>query len=483
MKDVKKLVLFFSLAVYVTLSLVYSNKQGFWHDEIHTLTFLKGSSAYDFEGSPMHNVDSVFSVSTYKILLAKDNFIDNFNLQIQHEGHPPVYFILLKVWSIIFGYSEIALRSFSILSGLIFLLVLYSIIKFKSKSASIATVIIIITLFNPFLFYFFSEARMYALALLFAILSFKYWIQYINSTDRRFAYYAWYVLSATALLYTHYYGIFFLTTLIYFEIIKNGFTKNILKSLLPFLLFTPWAIMIRKQLLFHSNHWTNGSYSLIESIGGFMNGISELLFSPVSSPLLIEQILTMTLLLTLIIILFKDKKGRLWIVGIAFYFFQVYLFDLLLDHHTIIIPRYYIFILIFIIWGVYKAFKGINKYLRIIALSFYLLVGGSSIYHIYMLNRAPKQMFRELSSYIDVNYNADNTLIVLETKGPLIFGISNYIQGNFDVVFASDYKPDKKYLNVIFVEEELGINYLYYNPSFNKEKLRVIHFVGINLYE
>jgi hypothetical protein len=253
--------------------------------------------------------------------------------------------------------------------------------------------------------------------------------------------------------------------------------------MLPFLLFAPWTLMIRKQLIFHSNHWTDGSYSFLESIGGFINGISELLFSPVSSPFLIEQILTVFLLISLVLLLWNDKKGRYWILGIVFYFFQIFVFDQLLDHHTIIIPRYYIFILIFIIWGVYNVFERINKSIRVILVSIYLIIGASSIYQIFNLDRAPKQMFRELSSYIDINYNADNTLIVIENKGPLVFGIANYIQGNFDVVYASDYRPNEKYLNVIFVEELLGISYRNNNYNINKKGLKLIPFVGINLYE
>ena len=241
--------------------------------------------------------------------------------------------------------------------------------------------------------------------------------------------------------------------------------------------------MIRKQLLFHSNHWTDGSYSLIESIGGFINGISQLLFSPVSSPLLIERIFTFLLLAALGIVLLKDKKGLLWISGIIFYFLQIFIFDLLLDHHTIIISRYYIFLLIFIVLGIYNIFERFNKNTIIISLTIYILIGANSIYHIFNLDRAPKQMFRELSSYIDINYNPDNTLIVLETKGPLIYGIANYIKGGFHVVYAPYYEPNKKYNNVIIFEEVLGISYLNYIDKTNKKGLKKIQFVGINLYE
>ena len=84
MKGLKKWGLFLSLVIYVTLVLVYSNKQGFWHDEIYTLSFLKGTSAYNFEGSDLYNEQNIFSIEKIKVLLNNDNFIDNFYLQIQH---------------------------------------------------------------------------------------------------------------------------------------------------------------------------------------------------------------------------------------------------------------------------------------------------------------------------------------------------------------------------------------------------------------
>jgi len=319
--------------------------------------------------------------------------------------------------------------------------------------------------------------------MLFAILSFNFWVKYQNSVRKVTKDYLMFVLSATALLYTHYYGVFFLTTLLFFEIIKNGLTNRILKSLLPLLLFSPWLFIIRKQLVFHSNHWTDGSYSIFDSISGFINGISELLFSPVSSLLIIEQVITLIFLIFLLVLLSKEKKGRYWILGVGIYFLQIFIFDQLLDHHTIIIPRYYIFILIFIIWGVFNVYEKIPKIVRVFSFSLYIIIGANSIHQIYQLERAPKQMYREISSYIDVNYNEENTLIVFENKGPSIFGVANYIKGNFNVVYAADYLSNNKYKNIIFIEEVLGISYLNSIVNVNRDGLKLVPFVGVNLYE
>ena len=121
-----KFILAVVLLLYLFLGISHSGQQGFWHDEVHTLTFLKGFSVYNFEGSVWSEQDSAYDANYFKHLLAEDNFYSNFSTQILHEGHPPLYFVLLKLWAYGFGTSEIALRSFSLSCGLIIFLILFN---------------------------------------------------------------------------------------------------------------------------------------------------------------------------------------------------------------------------------------------------------------------------------------------------------------------------------------------------------------------
>ena len=116
----------------------------------------------------------------------------------------------------------------------------------------------------------------------------------------------------------------------------------------------------------------------------------------------------------------------------------------------------------------------------------------SSIIKIYNLQRAPKQMYRELAAYIDANSDNDSTLIVIESKGTLVWGLANYINNNFQVVFATDYKSDHKFSNVLFVVETLDVNLdetpgdIYEDAKTHnneQKRLELIPFVGINLYK
>ena len=87
-----KILLCTILCLYFLVGANYSKKQGFWHDEIYTLTFLQGISAYNFEGNTLDQMHGEITAHSCKGVLGKDNFLNNFRLQILHEGHPPVYF-------------------------------------------------------------------------------------------------------------------------------------------------------------------------------------------------------------------------------------------------------------------------------------------------------------------------------------------------------------------------------------------------------
>ena len=329
--------------------------------------------------------------------LQTDNFIQNFPVQILHEGHPPLYFLFLKGWSNIFGYSELALRSFSLLSGIFSIIVLFGLIKQYNKNTNTIWIVLLI-LFNPFLFYYFTEARMYAFAFLLATLCFKYWLKYKENTIWKSYDFLCFTLSALALLFTHYYGLFFLLSLGFYDALKNGFTFKLMHYTIPLILFSPWIIIIKLQTGFHTIHWTDGSLSFFNSFIGFGKGIINLFFSPMSESQNYENLFAFIAGILVIAYIANNWKYRLKnILIVVFYFLLIFIFDLILDNHTIIVSRYYIFILIIFYWGIQKATENIPKRIAITFLIFYLILGGFSIYKIYTRALAPKQMFKAVS--------------------------------------------------------------------------------------
>jgi uncharacterized membrane protein len=90
---------------------------------------------------------------------------------VKADNHPPLYYLLLKLWGDNLGYSEVSIRLLSILFSTLTLIVVYKICQLvsKNKNQSLLTVLFLAT--SPFYIYYSQEARMYSLATLGASLS------------------------------------------------------------------------------------------------------------------------------------------------------------------------------------------------------------------------------------------------------------------------------------------------------------------------
>ncbi|MFT4733401.1 MAG: putative membrane protein [Arcticibacterium sp.] len=480
-----KIILSLVLAIYGFIGLAHSYHQGFWHDEIYTLTFLQGVSVYDFEGSVWSEVDVLFDASFCKKVLSQDNFISNFPVQILHEGHPPLYFIILKGWSTIFGTTEVGLRSFSLLCGILTFVVLFGLFYKETKRKYVAWFLLAMLVFNPFLFYFFTEARMYSLALLFASLSFKFWISYTKERKINSMSFLFFSLSSICLLYTHYYGAFFLSTLVLFELIKYGFHKSMFNHLIALICFLPWGVVIKKQLAFHNVHWTDGALTFIDSVKAFVTGIFHLIISPMSKPLFFELVITSSILVVIMGLSLTINWKKLGIgVGVIFaYFLQIYMFDQIVDHHSIMVPRYYVFVLIFIYWFLFKLMNAKFRLPMFFVFALYFGMSANVLFQIYNLERAPKQMLREVAGFVDNRHGVENRTLVLEPKGPLAFGLSYYLNKNFDLMHAENGKIEVD-ANAVYIDQMLGdTNVENRLDNEVQNNLELVPFAGVFLYQ
>lgn len=100
------------------------------------------------------------------------------------DFHPPLYYIVMKMWTAIFGYSEIALRMpsviFSLLTGhAIFL------IGTRLKNQKFGLWAAALYLFNPLVIYYSQEARMYAMVTYLLTFSFYFWMEIIHHQEEK----------------------------------------------------------------------------------------------------------------------------------------------------------------------------------------------------------------------------------------------------------------------------------------------------------
>jgi uncharacterized membrane protein len=211
---------------------------------------------YLFEKTPLSFlVDNLWRDEAFSYFMAKQPFFELLK-STAIDFNPPLYYLLLKLWTYLFGASEIALRSLSLIFFLATIYVFYLIIRNLFHYDYIKTFGFLTLLFlNPNLIFYAFEARMYAMSVFLCTLSYYFLFQ-----KRKWPY----VISITLALYTHYFAIIILFTQIVTRFLfHKGNLKKIMSlissfnskrvslnklpyfyTLLPLIFFAPWAIFL-----------------------------------------------------------------------------------------------------------------------------------------------------------------------------------------------------------------------------------------------
>lgn len=154
----------------------------------------------------------------------------------------PLYYLLLHFWMKIFGESEVAVRSLSVLGFLLASIVVIIWSEKLFKKHFLSWVLPIFFFLNPMLLYYAFEVRAYAWYVFFTILSL-----YTYTTKK----WAWFIVSTVLGFYTHSYFLVvpFVETIHYLFThhikVKTAWGDAFLRSMtLAFLLIIPWLIKI-----------------------------------------------------------------------------------------------------------------------------------------------------------------------------------------------------------------------------------------------
>jgi len=127
------------------------------------------------------------------------------------DNHPPLYYLMLRFWTQIWGYSELAIRSLTILISLATIFATYKLallLNHKNK-LQIALLTAIFMATSQFFIYYSQEARMYAQTALFAVLAFYFYINTLKTAKNNKAWIGFSV-SIALLMFSDYVPIFLL---------------------------------------------------------------------------------------------------------------------------------------------------------------------------------------------------------------------------------------------------------------------------------
>ena len=139
------------------------------------------------------------------------------------DNHPPLYYLTLKAWTNIFGYSEIALRSLSVLFGAGTVFLTYKIGFLLKKNSNFAFFAALILATSQFHIYYSQEARMYSQAAFFASLAIYSFIFLVKKDTKKHFISPWIVfsLAITGLVFTDYVPVFMLPVFWIYAIYKR----------------------------------------------------------------------------------------------------------------------------------------------------------------------------------------------------------------------------------------------------------------------
>jgi hypothetical protein len=174
------------------------------------------------------------------------------------DVHPPMSYWLLKLWSMLFGTSELALRSMSVFFGVTAIIIGYLLVKrlFNQKAAVISLIFMAL---SPMLVRYGQEARMYTLVVTIALAATYVLIIAMNSSKRL----PWIIYGVLVGLgmWTHYFvAIVWLAHWVWRadvirriakkgKFIKTFFSKNwIIAHLVAIGIFLPWLPYMLTQL-------------------------------------------------------------------------------------------------------------------------------------------------------------------------------------------------------------------------------------------
>jgi mannosyltransferase len=161
------------------------------------------------------------------------------------KTNPPLYYLLLYFWTQLFGFSEIALRSLSVVASCALLAVYAAFVRVIFPQ-SIALLGLLLLAISPFHIYYAQEARCFAL-MSFFITCAAWSLVTIWKNPRRHVSYLFLFLASLASVYTHFIAVFFVAAFAVVAALLHWRQARTLKAILTCLVltgicFAPWIV-------------------------------------------------------------------------------------------------------------------------------------------------------------------------------------------------------------------------------------------------
>jgi len=387
------------------------------------------------------------------------------------DFHPPLYYLFLKFWTNIFGYSEISIRFPSIIFSMLSGFVVYKIGSLLANKR-LGFWAAVFFLFNPLVIYYSQEARMYMMTTFFVILGFYFFIKLQKNLktqsspsdsegkSQNLIFENNFLLMNLFLVlsfFTFYGSIFFILAILFYFLFKKQYQYLILSTcyfLLSFFIIFP--------LLYQQ--WINSKISLAEVKN----------WSLVLGKANIKNLLLIPIKFSIGRVSFYPKIFY-WLTAFSFSFFVFYVF---LKNLKSKIVLFYFFVFPIFLGFLVSFFTPLLQYFRFIYLVFLmcLLLGDRSYksYKTYMILAVGflfwsllylfiplfhREDWKSLSFYLKKN-QVKEVYMIPSSSDPLIYYYPqikiNSLKNCYD---RSIFLKTKKIYMITYTAEIYGVNY------------------------
>jgi mannosyltransferase len=150
------------------------------------------------------NVQSIWQDEAATLILVHRGLTGTLSHLSASESSPPLYYVVVWLWTRVFGAGPLGFRTFSALVGSATIPAMY--LAGRQISARVGVWAAVLSTVNPAMYYYSQEARDYALLILFSALAYALWQRALRAPSARHLV-QWALVSVLALL-THYFAVF-----------------------------------------------------------------------------------------------------------------------------------------------------------------------------------------------------------------------------------------------------------------------------------
>ncbi len=188
----------------------------------------------------------LFGDEVFSLWATTSTWRDLFDYIAADVVHPPLFYVLLKVWVAAGGYSLLWVKLFPLTASIATVIPFFLLCRELNLCPWAANLSLGFIALNGFLSGYAQELRMYSLLLLFAVCSLWLFARLVNLPKAPRSLHLWLLLANLLLVYTHYYGWLIVGAELVFLTIwdRNKAPAFLIASAALVACFAPWAYVV-----------------------------------------------------------------------------------------------------------------------------------------------------------------------------------------------------------------------------------------------